>query len=66
MTASSMIPKDHPCRIAWNSYKETDEYKNTRKWALHDEHVDGSLWAAFENGFRAALNERGANVQPKP
>jgi len=66
MTASSMIPKDHPCKIAWNSYKETDEYKNTRKWALHDEHVDGSLWAAFENGFRAALNKRDANVQPKP
>jgi len=54
MSASAMMDKDHPCMIAWKAYKETYEYNNTRKWALYADHVDGSLWAAFEEGFRAS------------
>ena len=37
--------------IAWNKYKETDGFKNTKKWAANEKHVDGSLWAAFLTGF---------------
>lgn len=48
------VPKDAPVMVAWERYKQTEEYANTRKWA-QTEHVDGSLWAAFEEGFRAAL-----------
>lgn len=48
------VPNDHPMMIAWQAYKTTDEYANTRKWALHEAHVDGSLWAAFVAGFHAA------------
>lgn len=40
--------------IAWNAYKATDEFANTRKWARHEQHVEGSLWAAFFQGFSAA------------
>jgi hypothetical protein len=38
-------------RDAWEAYKLTDEYANTRRWALHEQHVDGSLWAAFVVGW---------------
>lgn len=48
---SSPLPKDHPLVVAWEEYRATDEYANTRKWALHEQHVDGSLWAAFMAGW---------------
>ena len=51
--AMQAIKEDAPVMKAWNNYKSSDEFKNTRKWALHEEHVDGSLWAAFYAGFFA-------------
>lgn len=45
---------DEPVMVAWKAYQATDDYKNTRNWALHEKHVDGSLWAAFSHGFIAA------------
>jgi hypothetical protein len=51
MPTESPMPKDHPLMKAWEEYKQTDDYANTRKWALHAEHVDGSLWAAFSQGW---------------
>lgn len=45
---------DDPRMKAWKEYSATDDYANTRKWALHDAHVDGSLWAAFITGYAAA------------
>lgn len=48
------VPKDHPLSVAWEKYKATDDFANTKKWAIHPEHVDGSLWAAFMAGFQAA------------
>lgn len=45
------VPAGSPLMQAWEAYKATDDYKNTRKWALQEEHVDGSLWAAFACGF---------------
>ena len=47
------VPDDAPVMTAWKAYKETDDYRNTRRWALHEGHVDGSLWASFETGFRS-------------
>ncbi len=51
---SEELPPDSPLRVAFDKYKATSEYANTRRWALHERHVDGSLWAAFMAGFRAA------------
>lgn len=48
----SPVPKDHPLLIAWEKYRQTEEYANTKKWATHNEHVDGSLWAAFLQGWQ--------------
>ena len=52
------VQKDAPVMVAWNNYKSCDEFKNTRKWALHEEHVEGSLWAAFYAGFFACAVDR--------
>lgn len=54
---SAPLPDDDPLMIAWKAYKETDEYKNIRNWASHPSHVDGSLWASFVQGYRAAAPE---------
>lgn len=43
--------------IAWNDYKRTEDYQNIRKWALIEQHVDGSLWAAFSQGWFLAENQ---------
>lgn len=53
MTAQMPVPKDHPLMLEWNAYKLTESYANTRRWAGLPEHVDGSLWAAFEAGFKS-------------
>lgn len=58
--AMSPIAKDAPVMVAWEAYKAGDSYQNTRRWASHEEHVDGSLWAAFSAGFTASR----ATTQP--
>ena len=55
-SAQTLVPDDAPVMVEWNKYRATHEYANTRNWAQHAEHVDGSLWSAFEHGFRAAQN----------
>jgi hypothetical protein len=50
--ANAEVPLTDPMRAAWEAYKLTAEYANSRKWALFAEHVDGSLWAAFVRGWR--------------
>jgi hypothetical protein len=56
MSAMTPADKNSPLMIAWTAYKLTDDFANTRKWAFYNngEHVDGSLWAAFMEGFNAA------------
>lgn len=54
------VPADHPLMIAWEKYRASPAYQNTRKWALQEEDVDGSLWASFELGFLAA------SIMPHP
>ena len=58
MSVDAPVPKDSPMMLAWERYKATSEYANTRNWALHEAHVDGSLWAAFCEGFRMATDRR--------
>lgn len=43
---------------AWSAYKATPEYANSRSWAKHSEHVDGSLWASFMTGWEACGGEQ--------
>jgi hypothetical protein len=53
MTTMRPVPADDPLMIAWKAYEATDDYANTRRWVVEPHATDGSLWAAFEAGFRA-------------
>lgn len=57
MNVMAQIPKDHPLMKAWESHKQTDEYENSKDWAAHEKHLEGSLWALFSAGWNAALSE---------
>ena len=52
--AQSPVPVGGPLMRAWNAYNATAEYANSWKWAEKPEHRAGSMWAAFEAGYRAA------------
>ena len=54
MSTQVELPKGHPMRDAWDAYMASAGYANTRRWALTEAHVDGSLWAAFIAGYAAA------------
>lgn len=54
MPVETEVSTDDPRKVAWDKYKKTSTYANTRRWALKEEAVDGSLWAAFIAGFEAA------------
>jgi hypothetical protein len=56
------VANDAPLKRAWDQYQKTDDYANTRKWAIVPEHVDGSLWAAFMAGFQSRDSNREAVV----
>jgi hypothetical protein len=52
------LSQDDPRMVAWTAYQQTEDYANSRRWALHAEadareYVDGSLWAAFLAGWQA-------------
>lgn len=47
----TMAPAPKEIRDAFAKYKETEEYANTRRWAVDPKHVDGSLWAAWLVGY---------------
>ena len=66
----SQVPLTHPMRAAWENYKTTDNYANSRRWATHPDaaerkYVDGSLWAAFVAGWESALLQPGVPI-PQP
>lgn len=48
------LPEHDPMLIAFKAYEKTACYANTKRWAIHPEHVEGSLWAAFCEGWEAA------------
>lgn len=53
MPVMQQVAKDAPLMIAWEAYKATEDYANTKRWATKPEHTEGSLWAAFMAGFNA-------------
>ena len=61
MPTMTQVPADHPLMKAWKAYEQTEEFANTKKWATHPEHVQGSLWAAFLRGWMVAT-ERAAGL----
>lgn len=65
MSSSTPIPEGHPLKIAWDAYQQTEDFKNTRYWAHFDRHLDGSLWAAFMNGWAAACGGRIDDTRPQ-
>lgn len=60
MTTMAPVPNEHPLMKAWEAHKQTEEYANSKKWAANERHVDGSLWALFEAGWRAAKADQSA------
>lgn len=42
-----------PIRLAFDQWKETDDYRNTRWCALHREEVDRALYNAYMAGALA-------------
>ena len=57
MPTSQAVPSDAPVMLAWEAYKLSEEYSNTLAWCSRQngEHAEGSLWAAFFQGFQAAM-----------
>ncbi len=49
------VPPNDPLMKAWIAYQATEGYQNTVKWA--PTYPVGSLWAAFEAGWRARDDE---------
>lgn len=38
--AMAQVPADHPLMVAWKAYQETDDFKNSYRWATSAiEHV---------------------------
>jgi hypothetical protein len=56
MSVSQAVPANHPMMRAWERYKSTEVFANVRHWAVNAEHVDGSLWAAFVEGWKTATD----------
>lgn len=56
MSVSAQEPKDSPLMLAWTAHKESEAYKNSLNWAAYSDHREGSLWALFSAGFRAATH----------
>ena len=52
--ANVMTPCDSnsPLMQAWKLYRKSSEYENSASWARLEQHTEGSLWAAFERGWR--------------
>ena len=66
--AMSELPMTHPTRAAWETYKETDAYANSREWAVHKQagergYIDGSLWLAFCRGWEAAMTAEAKQME---
>ena len=53
---STPLPKDSPIIIAWENFKQTDDYQNSKRLASNEKHVEGSLWHMFLMGWEAHHN----------
>jgi hypothetical protein len=57
MPIEQALQKDHPALTAFEVYKRSDDFRNSFKWAADVEHRVGSMWAAFWEGYQAALRK---------
>lgn len=55
MPESTQVPENAPLMLAWKKYRASPEFTNSLKWAQQAEHTEGSLWAAFVEGWMTAL-----------
>ncbi len=63
MSCSTPVPSDHPLMIAWNAFKETEDFANGKAWSLRgEEYLDGAFWTAFMAGFQARNAELEAEL----
>lgn len=51
MSMMTPLDKNDPRLVAWNVYTATEEFGNSKKWALLEEHIEGSFWAVFLEGW---------------
>ena len=58
MSATAEVPLTRPMRLTWEKYQTTDAYRNARRWAVWENNIDGSMWAAFCVGWEMALAEK--------
>ena len=56
MGNSTPLPSDDARMVAWREYTATDDYRNTKRWAVEPPHTEGSLWAAFLAGWSGATS----------
>jgi len=48
------LPHDDPLMLAWENWKTTPEFSNARDWIMRArDHVDGSIWRAYMEGWNA-------------
>ena len=62
-TVTAPLPVGHPVMVAWEAYKKTGSYANSKSWATKAEHTEGSLWAAFLAGYTMANARSGEEVK---
>lgn len=62
------IAKDDPRWVAWNRYKASPEFANTRRWPVTDPetYIDGALWAAFIEGWGVSSSGSAPEPQNEP
>jgi len=57
MPIMKQVDEKSPLILAYEQYKLTEHYANTLKWAKEENHVEGSLWAAFAEGWRVGYRD---------
>lgn len=59
------LPPDHPLMVAWEKYKASEDYANTRRWMItgvttgDDNLIVGQFWGAFMAGYNAGSSPNG-------
>ena len=58
MSEQTPVDQYSPLWRAWKAYVATEEFRNTKTWAAIAAHTEGSLWAAFVEGFKAGAAKK--------
>jgi hypothetical protein len=58
MCCSKELPKNDPRIVAWEKYKQSEEYANNKRWCMNgDQFIESALWSAFLAGYEASKSE---------